>query len=129
VGAVGALAPALAVARHVSTVAPWEDRPTAVLGVPDLFVELGVGGAIDDWLAGLAERLRSGPDLIATLDRYYRNDMNRAATATQLRIHPRTLDYRLARVLELTGEDPGSTRGVRILTTAVNRSRAAGGGG
>ena len=38
-----------------------------------------------------------------------------------LHIHPRTLDYRLRRVREVTAIDPGSTKGVRVLTAAVAR--------
>jgi hypothetical protein len=40
-----------------------------------------------------------------------------------LRVHPRTLDYRLRRVHELTGIDPHSVHGIRALSTAAARSR------
>jgi sugar diacid utilization regulator len=50
--------------------------------------------------------------------------MNRAATAAALHIHPRTLDYRLRRVRDVTGVDPGSTAGVRLLSATVTRSLA-----
>ncbi|WP_235190787.1 helix-turn-helix domain-containing protein [Amycolatopsis rifamycinica] len=58
---------------------------------------------------------------MATLDVYYRGDMNRLAAAVALHIHPRTLDYRLRRVREVTGLDPASTKGIRVLTAAVAR--------
>jgi DNA-binding PucR family transcriptional regulator len=61
---------------------------------------------------------------VTTLDAYYRSDMNRLLTAASLHIHPRTLDYRLRRVRELTGIEPGSTHGVRVLSTAVARMLA-----
>jgi sugar diacid utilization regulator len=38
-----------------------------------------------------------------------------------LRIHPRSLDYRLQRAGELTGLDPASTHGIRILSAVVSR--------
>ncbi|CAM5531213.1 hypothetical protein SAURM35S_02268 [Streptomyces aurantiogriseus] len=65
---------------------------------------------VDEWLRTVARRLSSGPDLVVTLDACYRCDMNRGAAATALNVHPRTLDYRLRRVRELTGVEPGSTR-------------------
>ncbi|RSM42775.1 hypothetical protein DMB66_54380 [Actinoplanes sp. ATCC 53533] len=98
------------------------DRRVAV------FVEVGVAAApwLDDWLRGYIVRLRPGPDLLRTLDVYFRNDMSRLGTASALHVHPRTLDYRLQRVRELTGLVPGSTRGVRILSAAVTRALGAG---
>jgi len=61
---------------------------------------------------------------VATLHAYYANDMNRARCAAALHIHPRTLDYRLRRVREVAGVDPGSTVGVRLLSAAVARALA-----
>ena len=123
VGRVGALAGALALARRISRVAPPESPPRRLHTLRDVFVELGVTELpqIDEWLRDLATRLASGPDLVATLDAFYRHDMNRLHTAGALHIHPRTLDYRLHRVRELAGMDPGSTRGVRTLSTVVAR--------
>ncbi|WP_230396480.1 PucR family transcriptional regulator [Streptomyces blattellae] len=126
---------ALERARRISKTAPLR-RPSARLRphtMPDLFVELAVAEVpfVDAWLHTVAQRLDSGPDLVVTLDAYYRHDMNRSAAATALNVHPRTLDYRLRRVRELTGIDPGSTSGVRTLSSAVTRrlSGAWGGGG
>lgn len=89
----------------------------------DVFVELASADVpfVDVWLRSLARRLDSGPDLLLTLDAYYCHDMHRGATATALNVHTRTLDYRLRRVRELTGIDPGSTRGVRTLSAVVTR--------
>ncbi|MDQ0815345.1 sugar diacid utilization regulator [Streptomyces sp. B3I7] len=50
--------------------------------------------------------------------------MNRRAAAAALDVRPRTLDHRLTRVRRLTGFDPASTRGVRILSTLVARRPA-----
>jgi PucR C-terminal helix-turn-helix domain len=122
-GRTGRLAESLTRARETSRVAPWEDRPARLYGVADLFVELSLAQApqIDAWLRAFGGRLSAGPDLVSTLYAYYRYDMNRAATAAALRIHPRTLDYRLQRVRAVAGVDPGSTRGVRMLSAAVAR--------
>ncbi|MBG0850375.1 helix-turn-helix domain-containing protein [Streptomyces spinoverrucosus] len=119
------LADALDRARRISRAAPLR-RPSARLRphtLADVFVELAVADVpfVDDWLRTVARRLEAGPDLLATLDAYYRHDMHRGATATALNVHTRTLDYRLRRVRELTGIDPGSTRGVRTLSAVVTR--------
>lgn len=119
------LSDALDRARRISDTAPLR-RASARLRphtLADLFVELAVADVpfVDAWLRALSDRLASGPDLLVTLDRYYRHDMHRGATATALNVHTRTLDYRLRRVRELTGFDPGSTRGVRVLSAAVAR--------
>lgn len=113
----------LAQARQVSQVAPLAARPDTVYYRTDLFAELGVTRVppVDEWLREVGQRLSAGPQLVSTLDAFYRNKMARTLTAAALRIHPRTLDYRLSRVRELTGLDPVSVRGVRILSTTVTR--------
>ncbi|MFD9981189.1 PucR family transcriptional regulator [Streptomyces massasporeus] len=118
-------ADALDRARRISRAAPTR-RASARLRphtLSDVFVELAVADVplVDDWLRTLAGRLESGPDLLTTLDAYYRHDMHRGATAAALNVHTRTLDYRLRRVRELAGIDPGSTRGVRTLSAVVTR--------
>ncbi|WP_282791857.1 helix-turn-helix domain-containing protein [Streptomyces sp. CC224B] len=122
------LAGALARARRISRAAPLRHAPAGPRPhtTADVFVELAVADVplVDAWLATVAGRLEPGPDLVVTLDAYYRHDMDRSATAAALNVHPRTLDYRLRRVRELTGLPPGSTRGVRILSAAVTRRLA-----
>ncbi|TDB75846.1 CdaR family transcriptional regulator [Micromonospora sp. KC723] len=125
-GAVGGLAETLAWAREASRVAPPQERPDRLPGITDLFVEMAVARApaLDGWLRSYAKALATGPDLVATLCAYYAHDMNRTSTATALHIHPRTLDYRLRRVREVTGIDPSSTAGVRLLSATVARTLA-----
>ncbi|MFF9806523.1 PucR family transcriptional regulator [Streptomyces coeruleorubidus] len=119
------VADALDLARRISRAAPLR-RASARLRphtVSDVFVELAVADApfVDEWLHAVGRSLQPGPDLLVTLDAYYRHDMHRGATAAALNVHRRTLDYRLRRVRELTGIDPGSTRGVRIFSAVVTR--------
>ncbi|MDC0766759.1 PucR family transcriptional regulator [Streptomyces sp. HD] len=119
------LADALHRARRISQAAPLR-RASARLRphtLADVFVELAVADVsfVDDWLRTVARLLETGPDLLATLDAYYCHDMHRGATAAALNVHTRTLDYRLRRVRELTGINPGSTRGVRTLSAVVTR--------
>ncbi|MDH6214484.1 helix-turn-helix domain-containing protein [Streptomyces pseudovenezuelae] len=126
-GPVAELADAHDRARRIGRATPLRQpvqlRPHTM---EDTFVELAVADAppIDTWLRTMARQLEPGPDLITTLDAYYRSDMNRRRAAATLNVHPRTLDYRLNRVLRLTGIDPASTRGVRILSTLVARRLA-----
>jgi hypothetical protein len=122
-GPAGKLPEAVSTARQVAEIAPVQRVPHIVCGIADVFVELGVARVpeVDQWLREVARRLANGPDLVRTLDVYYRNDMNRLRAAVALHIHPRTLDYRLRRVREVTAVDPGSTKGVRVLTAAVAR--------
>ncbi|MET8981904.1 helix-turn-helix domain-containing protein [Streptomyces sp. NPDC004539] len=116
---------ALDQARRISRAAPLHRAPARLRArtLADVFVELAVADApfTDAWLQEVARRLAPGPDLLLTLDAYYHCDMNRTLTAAALNVHPRTLDYRLRRVRELTGLDPASTRGVRVLSTVVTR--------
>jgi hypothetical protein len=127
-GQVRALAEPLALARRISKVTPPEPAPRALYTVDDVFIELSVAETpqIDGWMRALTERLRTGSNLIRTLDAYYRHDMSRHDAATALCIHPRTLDYRLRRVRTLTGVDPASTRGVRLLSTVATLALAKG---
>ena len=122
-GRIGALAETFARARQVSRAAPVRSVPSAVHYLTDLFPEISAARIppVDRWLREVADQLAAGPDLVATLDALYRNDMARTRTAALLGIHPRTLEYRLRRVHDLTGLDPLSVRGVRILSTTATR--------
>ncbi|HEU5474370.1 MAG TPA: helix-turn-helix domain-containing protein [Actinophytocola sp.] len=126
VGDTGELAGPLAQARQVCRVAPLDTSPGTVHYRTDLFAELGVARVppVEAWLRDVADRLAAGPNLVPTLAAFYRTDMSRMLTAATLGIHPRTLDYRLRRAHEVTGLDPVSVRGVRILSTAVTRALA-----
>ncbi|WP_063729252.1 PucR family transcriptional regulator [Streptomyces sp. RTd22] len=123
-GRVRALADAYARARRISLAAPLQPVPRRLHTLADVFVELAVAEdrETDTWLSGIARSLARGPELLATLERYYAHDMHRRNTAAALNIHPRTLDYRLQRVRQLTDVDPGSARGVRILSAVVARA-------
>ena len=123
IGDIGDLAGTLEWARQVCRVAPLDTLPATVYYRTDLFAELGVARVprVEEWLRDVAGQLAGGPQLVSTLAALYRTGMSRTLTAAALGIHPRTLDYRLRRVQELTGLDPVSARGVRILATTVNR--------
>jgi hypothetical protein len=122
-GRVHALRDTAELACQISRVAPADAVPRRLHLLDDVFVELGALQLpqVDERLRGLARQLGGGPDLVTTLDAYYRHDMNRLSAAGALHIHPRTLDYRLRRVRELVGMDPGSYQGVRVLGATVAR--------
>lgn len=124
-GPASSLAETLTMARRVSRIARAQAAPDHLYTVADVFIEIGVAELpeIDRWLRDVTRQLEAGPDLIPTLDAYYRHDLNRSRTATTLNVHARTLDYRLHRVHELTGIDPHSTHGIRVLSTAITLSR------
>ncbi|WP_199565004.1 PucR family transcriptional regulator [Spongiactinospora rosea] len=122
-GPAGDLTRTAELARRVAHVAPLETTPRTFSGVADVFAELAATQLpeVDRWLREIARRLATGPDLVTTLDAYYRADMNRLLTAAALNIHPRTLDYRLQRVRALSGLDPSTVHGVRVLSTTITR--------
>jgi hypothetical protein len=76
-------------------------------------------------LAGLLDPLDRNPDLPHTLEVYLENDLDRRRTAAALHVHPNTLDYRLRRIVDLTGLDPATSRGLQLLGAALAARRLA----
>ena len=74
-------------------------------------------------LRELLDPLDRNPDLQLTLEVYLANDLDRRQTATLLHVHPNTLDYRLRRIVELTGLDPSTSRGLQLLGAALAARR------
>lgn len=70
-------------------------------------------------LAALLDPLERFPDLLRTLEAYLDHDLDRRRTAAALHVHPNTLDYRLKRVVDLTGLEPATTKGLQLLAGAV----------
>jgi hypothetical protein len=62
-------------------------------------------------------------ELVQTLEVYLRRGSRRPA-ASELHVHPNTVDYRLRRVAELTGLDPTRIEHVTLLTAALTARRA-----
>ncbi|MFS8102008.1 helix-turn-helix domain-containing protein [Lentzea alba] len=62
-------------------------------------------------------------ELVQTLEVYLRRGSRRPA-ATELHVHPNTVDYRLRRVAELTRLDPTRIEHVTLLTAALAARRA-----
>ena len=76
--------------------------------------------------AALLDPLERSPSLLRTLEAYLEHDLDRRRTAAALHVHPNTLDYRLKRVVELTGLEPSTTKGLQLLAAAVAVRRLSG---
>jgi PucR C-terminal helix-turn-helix domain len=74
-------------------------------------------------LARLLDPIDRNPDLPHTLETYLGHDLDRRRTAAALHVHPNTLDYRLRRIVELTGLDPSTSRGLQLLGAALAARR------
>ena len=74
-------------------------------------------------LSHLLDPLDRNPDLPHTLEIYLGHDLDRRRTAAALHVHPNTLDYRLRRIVELTGLDPSTSRGLQLLGAALAARR------
>ncbi|GIH02007.1 transcriptional regulator [Rhizocola hellebori] len=70
-------------------------------------------------LARLLDPLRANPDLLRTLQAYLRNGLSRTRTATELFVHPNTVDYRLRRITQLTGLNPALPQDLQHLRAAM----------
>ncbi|KJK46972.1 hypothetical protein UK23_21695 [Lentzea aerocolonigenes] len=74
--------------------------------------------AIASRLLRLIEPVMDSAVLRATLEALVTEDGNRTRAAERLIIHRSTIDYRLQRIEQLTGQCPASVLGMRTLTTA-----------
>ena len=116
---------AVSEARDVLQLALRLGRPSGAYRLDDVLLEYTVTHVSEtaDRLDALLAPLRARGDLLETLEQWYEADFDRRAAAASLNVHPNTLDYRLRRVAELTGMDPGSARGVQLLGAALTANR------
>jgi carbohydrate diacid regulator len=96
------------------------------LALPVLLSGLDAGWQADQLRMPVARLAhdKSREMLRATLDAWFANNENSAATAGALRIHRNTLDYRLRRIAELTGLDLGRTEDRLLLYVSTLLSPA-----
>jgi sugar diacid utilization regulator len=117
-------------ASEVLRLALEQGRPAGTYRLDDVLLEYVLsrpseaGGKLADLLAPL----RSGPELVATLEGYFAADFDRRRAAASLNIHPNTLDYRLRRVHELTGLSLSTAHGLQVLGAALTARRLGGEG-
>ena len=115
----------LAQASDVLGVAERTGRSPGVYRISDVLLEYQLSRPSDalPMLADLLDPLGGSPDLLLTLDRYLARDLDRRSTAADLHVHPNTLDYRLRRIVELTGLNPGTASGLQLLAAALAARR------
>jgi DNA-binding PucR family transcriptional regulator len=114
-------------ARRVLEVVRAFGRPPGVYYLDDVLLEyqLSQPSEARDRLAAMLDPLADKADMIETLAAYLRLG-DRRTTATQLHVHPNTVDYRLRRVHALTGLDPTSTSDITLIGAALIARAAAG---
>jgi len=100
-------------------------RPPGAYRLDDVLVEYQLTRESDalPLLSAALEPLAGNPDLLVTLETYLAHDQDRRSTAAALHVHPNTLDYRLRRIVDLTGLDTSTTRGLQILAAALTARR------
>lgn len=76
-------------------------------------------------LLALLAPLQEHPGLTETLKAFLDEDLDRHRTANALAVHPNTVNNRLARVVEITGVNPRTTKGVQLFGAALALSRLA----
>jgi hypothetical protein len=126
-GCVGVVAVSRAArqARDVLSIARRLGRPPGVYVLDDVLLEYQLTRDSDalPLLVGLLDPLEGNPDLVRTLECYFEHDFDRRSTAADLHVHPNTLDYRLRRISQLTGLDPGKPSGQQLLAAALTARR------
>ncbi|HEX7308290.1 helix-turn-helix domain-containing protein [Lentzea sp.] len=115
------VAAAAALAREVLAVAVRSGPGLYRLADVLLEYQLSRPSAALEPLAAIVTPLTG--ELVQTLEVYLRRGSRRPA-ATELHVHPNTVDYRLRRVAELTGLDPTRIEHVTLLTAALAARRA-----
>ena len=120
---------AAAETSEVLDVLRWFGRTPGLYQLDDVLVEyqLTRPGNARTHLAALIEPLRQHRELFDTLTHYVDCGLNRRRTATQLHLHPNTVDYRLRSIAKLTGINPTQSAGISQLIAAVAAHRAEGG--
>jgi hypothetical protein len=116
---------AAAQAQDIVRLARMLDKAPGAYLLRDVLLEYQLTRPSDaqDELARLIEPLDRNPDLPRTLAAYLDQDLDRKRTATMLHVHPNTLDYRLRRIIELTGLDPTTAHGLQLLGAALAARR------
>ena len=120
-----AVADAADQARDVVRLAALLGRPPGGYLLRDVLLEYQLTRPSDATaeLVRLLDPLDRNPDLPHTLETYLANDLDRRRTAAALHVHPNTLDYRLRRIVDLTGLDPATSRGLQLLGAALAARR------
>lgn len=103
------VAAAARLAEEIRAVAAAFDRGPGLHRLEDVLLEYQLTRPTParERLAALLAPLQARPELLETLRTHLACSLHRRDTAARLRVHPNTVDYRLRRIAELTGLDPG----------------------
>lgn len=114
-------------AKNVLTLVMATGQEPARYRFEDVLVEYAVTRDPDvaRRLAGLIEPLLDNEVLLETLQVLIKDDLNRTTAARDLFIHRSTLDYRIRRIEEITGKNPMTSRGARLLQAALTAQAMA----
>lgn len=124
-GAVAEIPTAVTQAQDVLRLVRRLERPPGGYLLRDVLLEYQLtrpSEAVGE-LTRLLDPIDRNPDLPHTLEIYLQHDLDRRKTAAALHVHPNTLDYRLRRIVDLTGLDPSTSRGLQLLAAAVAARR------
>ncbi|QQM51316.1 PucR family transcriptional regulator [Rhodococcus pyridinivorans] len=116
---------AAAEVTELATLARTLGRPPGAYCLDDLLLEyqLTRPGAARDRLAARIVPLLGAPHLLEALEAHLRFGADRKSASAHLHVHPNTLSYRLRRVGDLTGIDPGEPSNSRLLAAALTINR------
>ncbi|MEU4412545.1 MULTISPECIES: PucR family transcriptional regulator [Nocardia] len=76
-------------------------------------------GPARDALASAVDSLEENPELLHTLEVHISTNLQRSRTARELFVHTNTVDYRMKRIAQITGFDPGDLTGLCYLRSAL----------
>jgi len=118
-------------AREVLDIVVRLGRPPGAYRLEDVLLEYQLSQVTPATtaLAALLDPLADNPDLLPTLELYLAEDLNRRRTAARLHLHPNTVDYRLRRVVALTGLDPARPVDLQHIGAALVARRVLAGKG
>jgi len=112
-------------AADVLRLAVGMGRPPGAYLLQDVLLEYQLSRPSDALpaLSSLLDPLDRNPDLTLTLETYLELDLDRRKVAGALHVHPNTLDYRLRRIVDLSGIDPSTARGLQLIGAALAARR------
>ncbi|NKY53616.1 PucR family transcriptional regulator [Nocardia vermiculata] len=116
---------AAAEVTELATLARTLGRNPGLYHLDDLLLEyqLTRPGAARDRLAARIVPLLEAPHLLEALEAHLRFGADRKSASAHLHVHPNTLSYRLRRIGDLTGIDPGEPNNSRLLAAALTIHR------
>jgi PucR C-terminal helix-turn-helix domain/GGDEF-like domain len=111
--------------RALALVKAIPDADCRPYRMDELLVELAIARQPDirQRLTILLAPLDGGTDLQRTLEALFACNLDRERAAKELRIHRRTLRYRMDRIRDLSGIDPDSAHGIQLLRAALTATR------